>query len=126
MPLRMTICTSKEDLEQSLLVLRTLDRKLELSTMLHSPDSEYIFDVFSTNNFSEDKKPVLAVAVFDDNTYAVFAPETLSTTAREELFASFIAEKLFPEDVLIVFTRLDYNAAHAAYSSKFIDIKLMS
>lgn len=125
MPYRATICTSKEDLRRSSLILETLERKIDSSRLLQDPNSEYVFNVFSTDNHVEDENPVLAVAVYDDNTYAVIASETLSVDARNKLFTAFIAETLFPEDVLVVFTRLDYDAAKAARSAEEIDIKLM-
>lgn len=125
----MTITTSKETIRKSSLVLKTLERKCMCFYSDDEPQSEYVFEYLSSKNFSEssseDTIAVLGVAAYDDNRYAVFASETLSLDSRNKLFEAF-AENFESGDKLIVFTRLDYEAAKEAFKDKNVDIKLVS
>ncbi len=126
----MCISTSKETIIRSNLLLKTLERKLNCFYSEKQPTSEYIFEYltkgYCAKNSDEDTIPILAVARYDeDSTYAVLSPETLSVDERSKLFKAF-ADGLWDGDQLIVFTRLDKEAANEACHGQGITIRLVA
>lgn len=115
--------TSKKSIESQYNAITKLQEKCESCNAFRGQTAKKIWLYSICGEYStEEGQAMLAIAEYEKNTYAIYAPEYL--TEKQFVVIEFLLREVEPEDKIVVFSQETYNALGKYSYGKPMNVQL--